>query len=97
MSCYRAKLPAAFALIACLVCAGSSSAFAQAGTITKGMQNSCANDYKKFCGDYGLQTSALTLCMKKAGPSLSPACVQALVQAGKVSQAEVDKVKAQMR
>ena len=26
MTCYRAKLPAAFALIACLVCAGSSSA-----------------------------------------------------------------------
>jgi hypothetical protein len=33
--------------------------------------------------------------MRKAGPSLSPACVQALVKAGKVSQAEVDKVKAQ--
>ena len=73
-----------------------SQAMAQAGTITKGMQNNCANDYKKFCGDYGLQTAALNLCMKKAGPSLSPACVQALVQAGKISQAEVDKIKAKM-
>lgn len=73
-----------------------SVALAQAGTITKGMQNNCANDYKKFCGDYGLQTSALNLCMKKAGPSLSPACVQALVQAGKISQADVDKIKAQL-
>jgi hypothetical protein len=79
-----------------LVFALPSAAFAQAGTITKGMQNNCANDYKKFCGDYGLQTAALNLCMKKAGPSLSPACVQALVQAGKVSQADVDKIKAQM-
>jgi hypothetical protein len=35
--------------------------------------------------------------MKKAGPSLSPACVKALVQAGRVSQAEVDKIKAQMK
>jgi hypothetical protein len=35
--------------------------------------------------------------MKKAGPSLSPACVQALVQAGKVSQADVDRIKAQMK
>jgi hypothetical protein len=34
--------------------------------------------------------------MRKAGPSLSPACVQALVQAGKISQAEVDKVKAKL-
>jgi hypothetical protein len=79
-----------------LVFALPSAALAQAGTITKGMQNNCANDYKKFCGDYGLQTAALNLCMKKAGPSLSPACVQALVQAGKISQAEVDKIKAQM-
>jgi hypothetical protein len=93
---YATRLPAAFTLTALIVCAGASAAFAQAGTITKGMQNNCANDYKKFCGDYGLQTSALNLCMKKAGPSLSPACVQALVQAGKISQAEVDKVKAQM-
>jgi hypothetical protein len=74
-----------------------SAALAQAGKITKGMQNNCANDYKKFCGDYGLQTAALNLCMKKAGPSLSPACVQALVQAGKISQAEVDKIKEQMK
>jgi hypothetical protein len=35
--------------------------------------------------------------MKKAGPSLSPACVRALVQAGKVTQADVDKIKAQMK
>jgi hypothetical protein len=32
--------------------------------------------------------------MRKAGPGLSPACVQALVRTGQVSQAEVDKVKA---
>jgi hypothetical protein len=72
-------------------------AWSQAGSITKGMEQYCANDYKKFCGEYGLQTSALNLCMRKAGPSLSPACVQALVQAGRVSQAEVDRIKAQMK
>jgi hypothetical protein len=94
ISC-RAKLPAAFALI--LVCFGPSAAWAQAGTITKDMQNYCVNDYKRFCGDYGLQTAALNLCMRKAGPSLSPACVKALVKAGKVSQAEVDRVKAQAK
>jgi hypothetical protein len=91
MTCKRAAATIFFVL------ALPSAAFAQAGNISKGMQNNCANDYKKFCGDYGLQTAALNLCMKKAGPSLSPACVQALVQAGKVSQADVDKVKAQMK
>jgi hypothetical protein len=82
-----------------LACVGlaPSAVWAQAGTITKSMQNNCVNDYKKFCGEYGLQSAALNLCMKKAGPSLSPACVQALVQAGKVSQAEVNRVKAQMK
>ena len=93
----RARLPAAFVLILCCVGSAPSAAFAQAGTITKGMQTYCANDYKRFCGDYGLQSSALNLCMKKAGPSLSPACVQALVAAGKVSQAEVNRIKAQMK
>jgi len=78
-------------------CSASQNAWAQAGTITKGMENNCANDYRTFCGEYGLQTSALNLCMRKAGPKLSPACVRALVQAGKVSQAEVDRVKAQMK
>ena len=97
MTRYRTRLPATVFLSLCLVCAGSSAAFAQAGTISKGMQNNCANDYKKFCGDYGLQTSALNLCMRKAGPGLSPACVQALVQAGKISQADVDRIKAQAK
>jgi len=97
MTFHRVRLTTAYAMLAGLVCLAPSLAFAQAGTITKGMQNNCANDYKKFCGDYGLQTAALNLCMKKAGPSLSPACVQALVQAGKVSQADVDKIKAQMK
>ncbi|MGH6792991.1 MAG: hypothetical protein ACRECF_09685 [Methyloceanibacter sp.] len=94
MNFRRARLTTAFVM---LVCLAPSLAFAQAGNITAGMQNNCANDYKKFCGDYGLQTAALNLCMKKAGPSLSPACVHALVQAGRVSQAEVDKIKAQMK
>jgi hypothetical protein len=92
----RATRPTALILFLGLLCT-PSLAFAQAGTITKDMQNYCVNDYKKFCGDYGLQSAALNLCMKKAGPSLSPACVQALIAAGKVSQADVDKVKAQMK
>jgi hypothetical protein len=94
MTCYRAIV---LVSMFCFACLGSQTAWAQAGTITPAMQNNCANDYKQFCGEYGLQTSALNLCMKKAGPKLSPACVRALVQAGKVSQAEVDRIKAQMK
>jgi hypothetical protein len=97
MTCYRTAANIFFVLILGFACSAPSAAWSQAGTITKAMQNNCVNDYKKFCGEYGLQSAALNLCMKKAGPSLSPACVQALVQAGKVSQTEVNRVKAQMK
>jgi hypothetical protein len=97
MICTYARLAAAFALIVGAAGLAPSAAFSQAGTITPDMQKSCTNDYKKFCGDYGLQSNALNLCMRKAGPGLSPACVNALVKAGKVSQAEVDKLKAKAK
>jgi hypothetical protein len=95
MTSSRVNLSATFVLI--LASSAPSAVWAQAGTITKDMQAYCTNDYKRFCGDYGLQTAALNLCMRKAGPSLSPACVNALVKAGKVSQAEVDRAKAQAK
>jgi hypothetical protein len=97
MFCHHARLSIACVVSLLFFGLPQSEAFAQAGTITKDMQNNCTNDYKKFCGEYGLQSSALNLCMRKAGPSLSPACVQALVKAGKVSQAEVDKIKARAK
>jgi len=97
MTLNRSGSRIAFAVLACLACVSPSTVWGQAGTISKDMQTYCVNDYKKFCGDYGLQTNALNLCMKKAGPGLSPACVQALVKAGKISQADVDRIKAQMR
>lgn len=97
MTSYRSRLPTALALILCVACSAPSPAWAQAGTISKDMQTYCVNDYKKFCGDYGLQSNALNLCMRKAGPGLSPACVQALVKAGKVSQADVDRIKNQAK
>jgi hypothetical protein len=96
MHFYGARLPTAFVLIlgfAWLAPSAPASA-GGAGAIPKDVQNNCVNDYKKFCGDYGLGSNALKLCMRKAGPGLSPACVQALVRTGQVSQAEVDKVKA---
>jgi hypothetical protein len=66
---------------------------AQAAPITKAVQQACGTDYKKYCGEYGLETAALRSCMDRAGHSLSKMCVQALVEAGEVSQAEVDRRK----
>ena len=77
----------AFALLIC------SAVPAGADSYSKAVQQSCAADYKKYCGEYGLESTALRGCMDRAGQSLSKTCVQALVQAGQVSQAEVDRRK----
>ena len=71
-------------------CFGALSASAQT-PYSKAVQQACGTDYRKYCGEYGLETAALRTCMGKAGQSLSRSCVQALVQSGEVSQAEVDR------
>jgi hypothetical protein len=70
----------------------SSSAVAQ-HTYSKAVQNACAKDYKAHCGQYGIETEALRLCMDRAGHSLTKTCVNALIAAGEVSKEEVERRK----
>jgi hypothetical protein len=51
----------------------------------------CAEDYRRFCGEWGLETRGLENCMRRHGDRLSHACIRGLIQAGAVSQAEVDR------
>jgi hypothetical protein len=60
---------------------------------SKRVQRACANDYKAHCGEYGIETAALRLCMDRAGRGLSKTCVNALVADGEVSKAEVERRK----
>jgi len=62
-------------------------------TYSKAVQKACANDYHRHCPQYGIETEALRLCMDKAGQALSRTCVDALVDAGEVSKAEVERRK----
>jgi hypothetical protein len=71
----------------------STIAAAEPIPYSKAVQQFCAADYRKYCGDYGLESAALRSCMDRAGDSLSPSCVKALVSSGEVSQAEVDRRK----
>ena len=87
MKVYRSGLLIAAVVIACFACA------AQAETYSKIVQQSCRDDYKKFCSEYGIESTALRSCMDRAGKALSKACVHALIQSGEVSQAEVDRRK----
>jgi hypothetical protein len=83
---------------AIFVAAISTACFAGAAeaaesSYSKAVQKSCKMDYKKFCGDYGLETAALRNCMDRNGEKLSNSCVNALVASGEVSKAEVDRRK----
>ena len=50
----------------------------------------CAEDYRRFCSQWGLETRGLENCMRSHGDRLTHACVRGLIAAGAVSQAEVN-------
>lgn len=75
------------------IAAVSFAGAAHAESYSKAVQQYCRADYKKYCGEYGLETSALRSCMDRNGKSLSKSCVKALVRDGQVSQAEVNRRK----
>ena len=54
----------------------------------------CADDYRNFCHQWGLETKGRENCMRKHGDKLTNACIAALVKSGNVSQAEVNRRKA---
>jgi hypothetical protein len=54
----------------------------------------CADDYRRFCRQWGLETRGLENCMRRHGDRLTNACIAALVRAGEVSQAEVNRRRA---
>jgi len=56
----------------------------------------CAEDYRRFCSQWGLETRGLQNCMRAHGDRLTPRCIKGLIQAGAVSQAEVDRRRAQL-
>jgi len=85
-----------FGLLAAAVAAigpGAAPAADAASSYSKAVQQYCRADYKKYCGEYGLETAALRSCMDRNGESLSKSCVRALVADGFVSQAEVNSRK----
>ena len=54
----------------------------------------CADDYRKYCHQWGLETKGLENCMRRHGDRLTNACISALVRTGQVTQAEVNRRRA---
>jgi hypothetical protein len=50
------------------------------------VKGACKNDYKRFCGVYGVNDPGLRKCMDKAGRSLSLNCAKTLVESGEVTK-----------
>lgn len=72
--------------IAALVGMLSTAAFA--GPVTDEEKQYCAHDYRQYCGDDGLGSNLLALCMRQHGKELSAQCIKALEDAGEVTPAE---------
>jgi hypothetical protein len=59
-----------FLLAICMLALSVSGAWAQ-HTYSKAVQRACTNDYKRHCGQYGIETEALRLCMERARTRLA--------------------------
>jgi hypothetical protein len=71
----------------------ASATVADAKPITEAEKKHCASAYHQYCGEYGLESAALRNCMSRIGRSLSNACIDALIEAGEISRAEVERRK----
>ncbi len=80
--------------IACVSMLGVAlPAHAESVTITKAVQDACAEEYHQFCNQYGIGSELLDMCFKQNARNMTKACVDALVAAGDVSQEYVDQQK----
>jgi hypothetical protein len=70
---------------------GVLSTGALAGPVTDEEKQYCAHDYRQYCGEDGLGSNLLRDCMNKHGKNLSEQCIKALVDAGEVTEAEVER------
>jgi hypothetical protein len=64
---------------------GIASTFATVATAYEDrVQTNCKNDYLNFCSAHPVGSTGMRRCMEANGKSLSPRCVNALVDAGEI-------------
>ena len=90
---FRSPLRAKF-WIAVYAAAFSLIAFpAVAAPITERERENCRADYKRYCKIHPLGSEALRACMSRSIRKLSRPCVDALVDAGEMTQAQANKLR----
>ncbi len=83
--------PTIIASAALLIGAMAAFTTPASAVINASVRNACMSDYFAYCAGMEVGGQELRRCMNRAGPKLQPACVSALVAAGEVSKAEVDR------
>jgi hypothetical protein len=78
-------------VLAIATLAAALSTAALAGPVTQEESKYCAYDYRQYCGQDGLGSELLKLCMNQHGKDLSDQCIQALIDAGEVTKTEVEQ------
>ena len=63
----------------------------EAGAASARVQAACAGDYLAYCSQHPTEGPGVRACMRANGIKLSKSCVNALIAAGEVSKAEVDR------
>lgn len=66
---------------------------AVAAPITERERENCRADYKRYCKIHPLGSEALRACMSRSVRKLSRPCVDALVDAGEMTQAQANKLR----
>lgn len=68
-----------------------------AAAVSIAVKMACMSDYLSNCSQHAIGSPGVRSCMRAVGARLSKGCVRALVGAGEVSQAEVERRKAAMQ
>ena len=88
------KRVALYGFLVVLAVGGNASLCnAEPRKITEAEKNFCAEAYRKYCSEYGLESAALRNCMDRNGRALPHNCIEALIDAGEVSRSEVERRK----
>jgi hypothetical protein len=63
----------------------------EAGAVSARVSAACAGDYFAYCSQHPVEGPGVRACMRANGRKLSMGCINALVAAGEVSKAEVQR------
>jgi hypothetical protein len=78
-------------IIAVLIAAMTIAPISPSSATSPAVESACASDYFAYCSKYDPDSREVRACMRAHGSKLSERCIRALVAAGEVSRAKVER------